>query len=129
MSSETRTEIVLFSALAGFLVVLWWLNRANGAGSGLQGLQASLTDPNAGPLFRVNMPSVGGVNYNGGDVTFGGSAFNIGGPSFGAALPGACNCPASSTMPTFGSTGDMAAFLAANPSFVATARDGLTNWH
>jgi len=129
MTTETRTEIILFTALAAFLVFLWWLNRAAGAGSGLAGLRQSLTDPNAAPLFNVTIPGGGGVNYNAGDVSFGGSTFNVGGPSLGAALPGACNCGSNSAAPVFGSLADMSAFLAANPDFTSAAANGLTNWN
>jgi len=131
MTTETRTEIVLFSALAAFLAFLWWTNRANGAGSGVQGIMPAIFDPTAAPLFNLTSPNVAGTNlsYSPGDVSFGGSAFNIGGPSLGAVTPGACNCPAGTTAPVFGCNANLQAFLASNPDFMTQAIDGLSNWN
>ena len=113
----------MVSILAGILLVLWWLHR--GSLSIAQGGDTSLPAISPGPGTPLFNETVGGA----GPVSFGGSNFNIGGPSLFNTSPGGCNCPASTSWSNFGTTADLAAWLAQQPGYLATAQDGLTNWN
>jgi hypothetical protein len=124
MTSESKSEIVIATVLAAFLVVLWWLNRSHGLGAGFENVNLPGLTVAGAPGFNVE-PSPGSTfNYSGGDM-------NVSGPSLGlnASQPGACNCGGSASSAVFGSGSDLNAFLAANPSILAASESGIDNWY
>lgn len=128
MTDESKTEIVIATGLAAFLLFLWWMNHQQVAqgGGGSDPLPAFAV-PGA-PLFNIE-PSPGDtVNLPGSP------GFNVGGNTIGGSgvyMPGgsSCNCPAGSNNAVFGSASDLSAFLASNPSVVDTAENGLQYWY
>lgn len=107
---ETKAEIVVVAGVAAALLWLWWANRASGAGSGLESFPgfAGVGSGDAGgqltaPILN-NIPAAAGLSVNPGDYS--GTA---------TGLP-TCNCGDGSSGGglTFGSTQDMAAWIATN---------------
>lgn len=126
--TETKTEIVAFSALAAFLAFLWWHNRAQGAGDGLGAFPSFEDDQSAQPLIApATLPAaVPGEQFS---VTIPGA--NLPAPgvyNLAGGQAGSCNCSDGSGNTMFGSNADLTAFLASNPSILANAEDGLKNW-
>lgn len=124
MTKETKMEVIIGVVLAAFFVLLWWMNRANGGGTGLGGIFPELGSTNGTPLFNVSPTTTPD-----GSVSFGAPVFNIGGSTIDMSNPGACNCGPSTSWLNAGSANDMAAWLASLPNYLQTAQNGLTNWN
>jgi hypothetical protein len=64
MTHESRIEVIIFAGLAVFLAALWWLNRAQGGGTGMEnvlpiglGGSSAALPSSTGPTFYFGAPS------------------------------------------------------------------------
>jgi hypothetical protein len=124
MREETKTEIVVFTGLAAAALFLWWTNRQNGAGTGLEGLPDALgVDGGNGTLgspagLTIPPAATGGTfNYIGAPISL---ASPPAASPLGATAPASCGCtqPASGGSVTtlrYGADPDLIAALASLP--------------
>ncbi len=124
MDRETKTEVVLFSIIAGVLIILWWLNRQHGIGG------------SAGAVPDIVLPSTGGLGPTGArdgpSFSIGGSVFNVPPPdrmNANGSIAGACGCSDASSMLQFGSREDLTSFLASVPDLVEQAASGINDYY
>jgi hypothetical protein len=87
--------------LAAFLAALWWINRANGGGTGLEDQLPAFPGAQGFPPVAP----VGGATFNIGGNTFGSTPSN-------ADTCGCSTCPQSANILAFGSNENLAAYLA-----------------
>ena len=114
MTSETKIEAVIFTALAMAGVFLWWHNHRSGAGTGLESVPLL---SGAAQSVASALPSL--------PATVPGASFNFTPAVSNAA--GSCNCPAGSPQTIFGSVNDMIAYLLAHPALIGTPGAGITS--
>lgn len=110
MTHETKTEVVIFTGLAAFLIALWWINRSNGGGTGLedQGL------PGFPSAASASLPGQGDASFN-----IGGDTYNLGSTPNGASSCGCPTCPESNNIIAFGSNEDLAQYVNSLPGLIS----------
>ena len=128
MTTETKTEMVVFGGIAALAVFLWLSQRRPTGNSPLDflslgGNAAGGQAPAGAPLFDVAPVSPGSFSINMPGVSLPG-----GNGVYDAGQPSSCSCSGNLAPNIFGSTADLEAFLAQDPNFVSNAAAALSDW-
>ena len=138
MHTETRTEIIVFSGIAGMVALWWFLSRSQAAAAqSLDSLPVGSTDGSSSFNPQDSLSTPTGLS----PVAAGVNTFNIGGPGGlsvggsnlllgGAGGGGGCGCDtcaSGGTGLTFGTPTNLADYLSVNPSLIPTAEQ-LSSW-
>lgn len=113
MTSETKTEIVIFGGIAAIAAVFWYLHRSANVAAG-NGTQLPSIGDVGGNVYNNSLPAVAAEPpWRGNGAGPYGSTFNVN----PMGIPGVSSCNTCTDVGgsglMFGSTADMASFLSA----------------